>query len=123
MHWRQNSNYKEDCDFIKNMTARMSKRLDLVNNYSVYWSEMYEKEITPHKKENHAIKQSNTRLREMVKSSMQGEEIPTITPPVICGNCEYLDINNMCARFKQQVPNEFIDKENDCAEYKNGVPF
>ncbi|MGB3724286.1 MAG: hypothetical protein WA981_00830 [Glaciecola sp.] len=59
----------------------------------------------------------------MVKSSMQGEEIPTITPPIICGNCEYLDINNMCARFKQQVTNEFINKENDCAEYKNGVPF
>ena len=123
MHWRQTSTYRDDAAFIKLMTERMDDKLKIVNQYSVFWSEKYEEEELPHKKENYATRQSNIRLREMVKESMKGEIIETVEPPVICGNCHYLSIDNMCQVYKQAVPSEFINEENNCEQYKNGVPF
>ena len=123
MHWRQNSTYRDDAEFIANITARMNQRLSIINDYSVYWSECYKLEPEPHKKENYATRQANVRIRKMVKQAMMGEQIETVTPPVICGNCEHLTIDNFCTRFKQTVPTEFINQENECEQYKNGVPF
>jgi len=123
MHWRQNSTYRDDVAFIKKITARMNKQLDIINNYSLTWAEKYKEEEQDHKKANFASRFANIRLRQMVKESMKGEVIDTVNVPVICGNCEKLTIDNMCYFYKQHVPNEFIDKENDCDQYKNGVPF
>ena len=123
MHWRQSSSYRDDVKFIKEITERVDNKINLINSYSVFWSEIYEQEKESHKKENAAIRQANIRLRQMIKDTMRGEIIETVTPPVICGNCHYLSIDNMCMAYRQVVPDEFINKENDCEQYKNGVPF
>lgn len=123
MHWRQNSTYREDAKFIESITERVSEKQNIINDYSVFWSKQYELEKEPHKKENYAIRQSNIRLRSMINKYMKGEKIETVEPPVICGNCHYLDIDNMCTYYKQVVPSEFINQENECEQYKNGVPF
>lgn len=123
MHWRQNSTYRDDAEFIEKITARIDQKIAIVNDYSIHWSEFHKLEPERHKKENYATRQSNIRIRSMVKKAIMGDEIETKEPPVICGNCQHLDINNMCIKFKQVVPNEFINQENECEQYKNGVPF
>lgn len=123
MHWRQNSTYRDDADFITKITARMDQKIALINDYSIHWSKCYNLESEPHKKENYATRQANIRIRKMVKKAMKGEVIETETPPVICGNCQHLSIDNFCEKYKQAVPDDFINEENDCEQYKNGVPF
>ncbi len=123
MHWRQSNTYRDDADFISKITDRINEKLSIINNYSVYWSEGYKLEHEPHKKENYATRQANIRIRKMVNQAMIGEKIDSVTPPVICGNCEHLNLDNFCIKFKQTVPIEFINQENECEQYKNGVPF
>lgn len=123
MHWRQNSTYRDDAEFIDKITARINQKIAIINDYSIFWTKQYNLESEDHKKENCATRQSNIRIRQMVKKAMKGEDIETESPPAICGNCEYLNIDNFCIKYKQPVPNEFISEENNCEHYKNGVPF
>lgn len=123
MHWRQNSIYREEVKFLTKILERVSNKGLMLAHYQRAFLDAYNGEPMDHKKENAARFAANTRVRELVKQDIQGIPITQIDIPRICGNCQWLDINGICASYNQYVPTEYLNEKNECEKYRNGVPF
>lgn len=123
-HWRSTDNNKADCVFISKLLERVENKKQFTNSYHYTWLSAYYFEPLEHKKENKGFKTANNNIRQEVINYMKTGETPKLPePPVICGNCEFLSVDDFCFKFKQHVPKEYISTENNCEHYQNGIPF
>jgi len=123
-HWRSTKNNRADCKFISALLERVEDKHLFTNSYHYTWLYAYEQEPLEQKKENAGWRNANNNIRNEVINYMETGEKPELPePPIVCGNCEFLSIDNFCFKFKQTVPPEYISKENNCEHYKNGIPF
>ena len=116
---------KADMDYIKAMLERLpiDVKRQLIYRYSVEFSYGYMSEPLEHKRENAGRFRANTTLRENVRRYMSEKNAPTWHVPQICGNCDHLNMQGVCTKFNEPVPDEYTTKENDCEQYLNSIPF
>jgi hypothetical protein len=116
---------RDDLAFIKKQMKNMP-RADihyLIRKYEVDYMQAYEREPVQHKKENAGLRCANSNLREAVKMLKENPERQNHEPYRCCDNCWFIGKDNVCDKFKQQVPDEYLIKITECEHWIDGIPF
>lgn len=112
---------REDKAYLKRLLLghHNATKSFMLRLYGETWETVYNATDCEISRENKARFAANTRIR---KAMTEGIEIKQI-PDKCCDNCEHIGANNVCAKYQQQVPDEYLQTETQCEDFIYGIPF